>query len=100
MTYVFQLLALLLELQTTPSNPDPYMSLFPCLLSPVLFANSDNIPSLSRLLQAFVCSRAQQIIAEDKLTGLLGVYQKLIASRVHDRRGFLLMQDILEHFDP
>ncbi|XP_043276599.1 exportin-2 [Venturia canescens] len=98
--YVFQILALLLELQTGPDVPEPYMALFPCLLAPVLFERQANIHPLNRLLQAFVSHGSHQIIAQDKTSGLLGVFQKLIASKANDHEGFLLMQSIIEHFPP
>ncbi|KAL7294315.1 hypothetical protein TKK_0012326 [Trichogramma kaykai] len=97
--YVFQILALLLELQTG-NVPESYMALFPCLLAPVLFERQGNIHPLNRLLQAFVNHGAQQIMAQDKISGLLGVFQKLIASKTNDVEGFLLMQEVIQHFPP
>ncbi|XP_012275464.1 exportin-2 isoform X2 [Orussus abietinus] len=98
--YVFQILALLLELQISPDVPEPYMALFPCLLAPILFERQANIHPLNRLLQAFVSHGAHQIVAQDKTNGLLGVFQKLIASKSNDHEGFLLIQSIIEHFAP
>ncbi|KAL2737733.1 exportin-2 [Vespula squamosa] len=98
--YVFQILALFLELRTTQEIPDPYMALFPCLLAPVLFERQANIHPLNRLLQAYVSHGSHLIIAQDKTSGLLGVFQKLIASKVNDREGFLLLECIIEHFPP
>lgn len=98
--YVFQILALLLELRTNQDVPEPYMALFPCLLAPVLFERQANIHPLNRLLQAFVSHGANHIIAHDKTSGLLGVFQKLIASKANDHEGFLLMQSIIEYFSP
>ncbi|KAH0557379.1 exportin-2 [Cotesia glomerata] len=98
--YVFQILALLLELRTGPEVPDSYMALFPCLLAPSLFDRQGNIHPLNRLLQAYVNLGAHQIIAQDKTSGLLGVFQKLIASKANDHEGFLLMQAIIQHFPP
>ena len=100
MPYVFQILALLLELQTAPDVPESYMALFPCLLAPVLFERQANIHPLNRLLQAFVSHGSHQIIAQDKVSGLLGVFQKLIASKANDHEGFLLIQSITEFFPP
>ncbi|XP_066597006.1 exportin-2 isoform X2 [Prorops nasuta] len=88
--YVFQILALFLELRTTQEVPEPYMALFPCLLSPVLFERQENIYSLSKLLRAYTSRCSHLIIAQDKLNALLGVYQKLIASKANDHEGFLL----------
>lgn len=96
--YVFQILALLLELRTEANVPEPYMALFPCLLAPVLFEYQGNIHPLNRLLQAFIAKGAHQIIAQDKISALLGVFQKLIASKAHDDEGFLLIQCIIQHF--
>lgn len=76
------------------------MALFGHLLTPVLYERPGNIHPLTRLLRAFVSHGAQQIIAQDKTNALLGVFQKLIASRVNDSEGFLLLQDIIEHFPP
>lgn len=89
-----------MELRTTQEIPDPYMALFPCLLAPVLFERQANIHPLNRLLQAYVSHGSHLIIAQDKTSGLLGVFQKLIASKVNDREGFLLLECIIEHFPP
>jgi len=98
--YVFQILALLLELRPTQDIPEPYMALFPCLLSPVLFERQANIHPLIRLLQAFISHGSHQIVTQDKTSALLGVFQKLIASKANDHEGFLLIQSIIEHFEP
>ncbi|XP_014204436.1 exportin-2 [Copidosoma floridanum] len=98
--YVFQIFALLLELQAGSGLSDSYITLFPCLLEPILFEKSGNIPPLSRLLQAMVSKGVEQIIALDKVSGLLGAFQKLIASKANDHEGFNLLQAIIEHFPP
>ncbi|OAD56402.1 Exportin-2 [Eufriesea mexicana] len=98
--YVFQILALLLELRTTQDMPEAYLALFPCLLSSVLFERQANIHPLNRLLRAFISHGAHHIVAQDKTNGLLGVFQKLIASKANDHEGFLLLQSIIEHFAP
>lgn len=95
--YVFQLLSLLMELTPTGSIPEPYMQLLPCLLAPVLWERPANISPLVRLLCAFLTQAAPQVIAQDKLVGLLGVFQKLIASKANDHEGFYLMQHIIQH---
>lgn len=85
-------------MQTTANVPESYMALFPCLLAPVLFERQGNIPPLNRLLQAYVSHGSHLIIQQDKVNGLLGVFQKLIASKSNDHEGFLLMQTIIQHF--
>lgn len=95
--YVFQLLSLLLELHETGTIPEPYMVLFPCLLAPALWDRPGNIHPLVRLLRAFIHKGAAQIAESQKISGLLGVFQKLIASKANDHEGFYLIQSLIEH---
>ncbi|KAM5246124.1 exportin-2 isoform 2-T2 [Ctenodactylus gundi] len=99
--YVFQVMSLLLE---THKNdiPSSYMALFPHLLQPVLWERTGNIPALVRLLQAFLECGSNTIAsaAADKIPGLLGVFQKLIASKANDHQGFYLLNSIIEHMPP
>ncbi|PNF40478.1 Exportin-2 [Cryptotermes secundus] len=96
--YVFQILSLLLGQHKSGAIPEPYMVLFPCLLAPVLWERPGNIHPLVQLLQTFVQTGAAQISASQKVSGLLGVFQKLIASKVNDHEGFYLLQSLIEHF--
>lgn len=95
--YVFQVLSVLLEQHET-SIPGPYMELFSCLLVPALWERPGNIHPLVRLLQAYI-ERGSVDISSDKLSGLLGVYQKLIASKTYDNEGFYLITSIVEHLN-
>uniref|UniRef100_A0A8C1YMD1 Exportin-2 n=1 Tax=Cyprinus carpio TaxID=7962 RepID=A0A8C1YMD1_CYPCA len=99
--YVFQVMSLLLEIHTS-SIPSSYMALFPHLLQPVLWERTGNIPPLVRLLQAYLEKGAATIAsaAADKIPGLLGVFQKLIASKANDHQGFYLLNSIVEHMPP
>lgn len=97
--YVFQMLSLLMEIrQTIGSVPDPYLALFPCLLSPVLWERPGNITPLMRLLCTFVKQASPQIQAQGKLMGVLGVFQKMIASKSNDHEGFYLLQNLILYF--
>ncbi|XP_071743151.1 exportin-2 isoform X2 [Lepeophtheirus salmonis] len=98
--YVFQILSLLLELHNNSSIPGPYMELFPFLLMPVLWERPANITPLVRLIQAYVSRGPQQIVEANKVEGLLGVFQKLIASKSTDHEGFYLVQSMVEHLPP
>ena len=66
MPYVFQVLALLLEIRGEGTISAPYIALFPHLLQPVLWTRDGNIPPLVRLIQAYITKGVQQIEA-DKL---------------------------------
>lgn len=97
--YVFQILSLLMEIrQTIGSVPDPYLALFPCLLSPILWERPGNITPLIRLLCTFVKQASPQIQAQDKLMAVLGVFQKMIASKSNDHEGFYLLQNLIMYY--
>uniref|UniRef100_A0A665VQH4 Exportin-2 n=1 Tax=Echeneis naucrates TaxID=173247 RepID=A0A665VQH4_ECHNA len=99
--YVFQVMSLLLEIHSN-SIPPSYMALFPHLLQPVLWERTGNIPPLVRLLQAYLEKGGATIAssAADKIPGLLGVFQKLNASKANDHQGFYLLNSIIEHMPP
>jgi exportin-2 (importin alpha re-exporter) len=96
--YVFQILSLLMEYTPIGNISDAYIVLLPCLLAPVLWERPANISPLVRLLSAFTVHAAPQIVAQDKVGGFLGVFQKLIASKSNDHEGFHLMKNMIQHF--
>ncbi|XP_050295241.1 exportin-2 [Anthonomus grandis grandis] len=95
--YIFQILSLLMEFTPRGNVTEPYMQLLPCLLAPILWDRPANISPLVRLLRAFVAQAGLQIIAQDKLPGFLGVFQKLIASKSNDHEGFYLLQSLIQN---
>lgn len=95
--YIFQILAFLLE--EYPSSaplPQEYQNLIKPLLSPVVWEFRGNIPGITRLLVA-ILQQDPAIFgnSEASLTPLLGVFQKLISSKVNDVYGFDLLESIL-----
>lgn len=97
--YVFQLMSMLLEIRDPPI-PDTYMALFPHLLTPILWDRPGNIPPLVRLLQAYIEKGPDGVVASEKISPLLGVFQKLIASKSNDHQGFYLLSSMYEHIKP
>ena len=95
-SYVFQIMALLLEL-SVGTVPKAYTVIFPQLLVPALWARSGNIPALVRLLQAYIkkCQGSEEVL--NYLEGVLGVFQKLISSKINDHEGFFLIESIVQH---
>jgi len=67
--YVFQVLALMLEMHGDGAVSPPYLALFPHLLLPVLWSRDGNIPPLVRLLQAYI-GRGIRQIETDKLVNI------------------------------
>lgn len=98
--YVFQILAQLLDLRP-PGTPAPevYHAIFPPLLTPVFWERSGNVPALVALLQAYVSRAAGAVVARGYLSPVLGVFQKLIASKAHDHEGFYVLNTLIESID-
>lgn len=80
--YVFQILAQLLAARPGKGISAPYKALFPPLLSPVLWERKGNVPALTDLFKAYINKGMAEIAAENQLTGMLGVFQKLLSSKV------------------
>lgn len=48
-------------------------------------------------MQAYLKKAGSQIVAGNQLPGLLGVFQKLIASKALDHEGYKLLDAMMEH---
>lgn len=95
MPYVFQLLSMFIELRENQISA-PYMQLFPFLLAPALWERPANCAPLARLLVGYVEKDFVNIENTGKIQPLLGVFQKLNASKANDHHGFLLLQSLIE----
>ena len=92
--YVFQVLAQLLEYRPDGLS-DAYSSLFGPLMTPSLWESKGNVPGLTRLVTAYLLKGAPQLIAQNHLMPILGVFQKLISSKANETNGFLLLEAII-----
>lgn len=93
--YVFQILAQLLECKTSLSAA--YESLFPPLLLPTMWERPGNIPALVRLLCAYMDKGKAHVLPQ--LERVLGVFQKLLASRATDQQACKLLSAIFLAFE-
>jgi len=93
--YVFQLLSHLLELRPGGASA-AYLALFPPLLAPAVWESRGNVPGLTRLLQAYLRKAADQL--GPHLQPMLGVFQKLLASKATEDKAFQFLQSIFEAF--
>ncbi|KAN0065033.1 importin-alpha export receptor [Thecaphora frezii] len=95
--YVFQILAQMLELRKDEGGlPGEYAALLPPILMPALWEQRGNVPALVRLIKAFLKKDADAIVANGQLQSILGIYQRLIASKVNDGYGFELVEVVFE----
>lgn len=95
--YVFQILAMLLELRPSAGVSAGYASLFTPLLTPALWESKGNVPALSRLLRAYLRKGGEGLMASNPtaLPGVLGVFQKLVSSKVNEGHGLALLETVV-----
>ncbi|KAI9695531.1 MAG: importin-alpha export receptor [Bogoriella megaspora] len=98
--YVFQLFAALLEANPTGALSETYKALIGPLLTPALWEQRGNIPALVRLLSSLIPRAADDILRNNQLEPILGIFQLMIASKVQDVHGFDLLEVILSTFAP
>lgn len=94
--FVFQIVAQLLEIQGE-GTPDAFKPLLPPLMQPTLWEQRGNVPPLVRLLKAFLLRVSGDIVANNQISNILGVFQKLIGSKVQDIYGFELLEGLIEN---
>jgi exportin-2 (importin alpha re-exporter) len=58
------------------------------------------VPALVRLLQAYLARAPAEVVAAGHLQGVLGVFQKLNASKAHDHEGFFILNALVEFLPP
>lgn len=99
--YVFQVLAQLVELRAGGGAlPETYLQLLPPLLTPMFWERSGNVPALGRLLRAYIAAVPGEVVGRGLLPGVLGVFQKLVASKAHDHEGMALLDALTLSIDP
>lgn len=104
--YVFQVLAQLLEYRPTETGlGEAYTSLFSPLLTPTLWDRKGNVPGLVRLLTAYLKVSPADILSWESLVPILGIFQKLFASKATEASAFELLNAVtisipLENLQP
>jgi exportin-2 (importin alpha re-exporter) len=75
----------------------PYQNMLLPLIQPALWFQQGNIPALTRLLKNYFNIGANWIVSNSQLEPILGIFQKLIASKINDNYGFELVMSIIEN---
>jgi exportin-2 (importin alpha re-exporter) len=96
--YVFQLFAALLEANPSGELSNYYTQLVQPILMPSLWESRGNVPALVRLLAAIIPRGAQSIIQNNQVEPILGIFQKLITTKVHESQGFDLLEAVIASF--
>ncbi|KAF1961239.1 Cse1-domain-containing protein [Byssothecium circinans] len=96
--YVFQLFAALLEANPSGGLPDYYRSIFNAILMPSVWESRGNVPALVRLIAAMIPRDSQNIVAQNQIEPILGIFQKLISSKVNETYAFELIECVIANF--
>jgi exportin-2 (importin alpha re-exporter) len=96
--YVFQLFAALLEANPSGTLSNYYIQLIQPILMPSLWESRGNVPALVRLLAAIIPRGGQSIIQNNQVEPILGIFQKLIASKQNESHGFDLIEAVIASF--
>jgi exportin-2 (importin alpha re-exporter) len=94
--YVYQILSQLLELHQQ-GVPDVYFVILQPLMTPLPWENHANIPALVNLLCSFLEKANTQLIQKGIFQSFLGIFQKLLSSKMNDHHGFTLLESIFEY---
>lgn len=96
--YVFQLFAALLEANPSGTLSDYYLNLIPPILMPTLWESKGNVPALVRLLAAIIPRAVHSIVQNNQLEPILGIFQKLIVTKMQETFGFDLIETVVAAF--
>ena len=94
--YSLQVLAQILDAKQGGQPSQAYLSLFPPLLSPMLWETRGNVPAAARLLESYLRKYGNQIVDSNKLQAILGIFQKCISSTATQNHAFGIIISIIE----
>ena len=100
MPYVFQLLAALFEKEPSKPLPQQFSPLISPVLGPTLWEQRGNVPALVRLLSAIIPRAAEDLIKNNQLPNVLGLFQKLISTKTNEAYGCDLLEVCITSFPP
>ena len=98
--YIFQLFSALLEANPADELSEYYRSLFTIILQGSVWEQRGNVPALARLLSAMIARDAQHIVADKQVEPVLGIFQKLVATKAHESYSFELIEAIISSIPP
>lgn len=77
--------------QSSDEISDAYLEFFRIVLNPVHWQKNSTFKPMANVVCAYVQRSSQQLTHSGYLEGILGVFQKLLASKTHSHDGFTLL---------
>lgn len=99
MPYIFQIIAQFVTYQKQPLST-VYVNFFSPLVTPHLYSNKRSVPSLVRLLSAYIAKCAKELHQGGHTEAILNVFKMLILSKATDQEGFVLLSAMTEAYPP
>lgn len=97
---MFQLFAALLESRPSEALSDYYKALITPILMPDLWVSKGNVPALSRLLCSIIPRGGQDILANNQIEAVLGVFQNLITKKAKlESYAFDILESVISTFN-
>ncbi|CAG8955249.1 hypothetical protein HYFRA_00011231 [Hymenoscyphus fraxineus] len=99
MPYVFQLFAALLESRPQGSLSPYYQALASSVLIPITWDNRGSVPALARLLSSIIPRSAGDIVSNNQLEPILGIFQKLMSKKQTELYSFDILEALVTSVD-
>lgn len=96
--YIFQIFALLLELNPASHLPGDFKNLLDNILAPGPWDTRGNVPPLARFMSAIMPKAASEIVAEQKLEPILTIFQRLLAGKKTEQNAFDILEAVIASF--
>lgn len=98
MPYVFQIFALLLELNPTGQVPGDFKALLNSILAPGPWETRGNVPPLSRFVAAMMPKATKEILEEQQLEPILSIFQRLLSGKKTEQNAFDILEAVVSSF--
>jgi len=96
--YVFQIFAMLLELNTAGEIPGSFKGLLDNTLAPGPWEARGNVPPLSRFIAAMLPRAFQVVLDENKLEAILSIFQRLLSIKKTEQNAFDILEAVVATF--
>eukprot|EP00977_Amphora_coffeiformis_P020286 scaffold8037_cov146-Amphora_coffeaeformis.AAC.6 len=98
--YVFQVFGQLLEFRTAQTGLGEFFTaFFEMLKTPANWEKAGNIPALTRLLKAYIEQAPMELYNTNQLTGILGIFQKLLTINKTEAQGIVILNAVIVNFN-
>jgi exportin-2 (importin alpha re-exporter) len=96
--YVFQILSQLMSLHSA-ELPSTYNTLIPPLMDPSMWERRGYIRGMVQYLETFIRKNSAAVINNNHLNPILGIFNKLVASKATDHLGIQLVCTVVETYE-